>query len=129
MYFTNIGTNTMKISISPKIGLIIVVVLSAALIVVFGIMLVKSETSMMDTAENNVNDINTLIVNSVNFAVGEGITSVEPYIEMLKDVSDLKEVRLIPSNVVREDSEILMDDEEKLAFNSGKSKFQGDKGN
>lgn len=111
-------------SISGKIGLIIVIVLLIALITVFSIMLIKSESNMMETAEKNVNDINTLITNSLLFAVSEEITSVDPYIDMLKDIPELKEVRLIPSDAVTEDSEISMDPQEKEVFKSKQPVFK-----
>jgi len=113
----------MKLSISGRIGLIIVSVLSAALIISFSIMLIRSESNMTHTAEQNVTDINSLLTNSINFAVGEGITDIGPLIESLKEIHDLKEIRLIPSNVIYEDSESRMDEDEQDVFQSGISKL------
>ena len=91
-------------SISRKVGLIIASVLFLSLFTVFGIMLLRTERTMMDSAEETVKDFNTLISNSLIFAMNEGASSVEPYFEMLKQVPEIVEERLIPNNVIRGDN-------------------------
>ena len=47
-------------SISRKIGLIIAIVLTVALVIVFWAMLMNSENTMIHSAENNVKDVNKI---------------------------------------------------------------------
>lgn len=117
----------MKGSISKKISIVIISVLIVSFFIVFSLMLIQSENTMSEEAENNVSDVNTLINNSVIFAMNEGATSVEPFFDMLNEIPELVETRLIPSNKIREDnSESRMDAEESRIFKSGEIVFTED---
>jgi len=114
----------MKGSISRKISIVIISVLTISFFIVFTIMLISSESTMTEEAEKTVNDVNSLISNSVIFGMNEGATSVEPYFDMLKDIPELVETRLIPSNQIRDDdSENRLDTQEASVFKSGAAVF------
>ena len=51
--------------------------------------------------------------------MGEGVTDIEPYLEDLRDLPNIREIRVIPSNLIAENSEQMMDEVERSVFMQG----------
>ncbi|MEJ2635083.1 MAG: methyl-accepting chemotaxis protein [Calditrichia bacterium] len=110
-------------SISRKIGMIV----AGSLVVVLGLSLLlllnRSTKRIVLDAEENVRELKNILVNSTVFSMGEGITSIDPFIKMLKENPKIREIRLIPANSIRENSQNQMDADESEVFQSAEPHF------
>ncbi len=110
-------------SISRKIGMIV----AGSLVVVLGLSLLlllnRSTKRIVLDAEENVRELKDILVNSTVFSMGEGITSIDPFIKMLKENPKIREIRLIPANSIRENSQNQMDANESEVFQSAEPHF------
>ncbi len=104
-------------SISRTIGTIVASVLVATLTVMLGTLLLRSEHTATDLAVSNAERTAAIIVDSVEFTMGEGITDVDPLVATLNKgrVADL---RITPTNVIRAGSESSFDEVERAVFAS-----------
>ncbi len=105
-------------SISKKIGLIVAIVL----VVIMSLMMILLQSTMekreMATAEENIHDAATYVTKSLMFIMAQGVDDVEPYIKDVQNVGNTQEIRVVPSNLVIEDSENTMDAEELSVLTS-----------
>ena len=84
-----------KNSISTSLGLI----LATCLLVVLGggllTLLKQSNDQSMKRAEENVLEMKQILLESINFAMGVGIDSAEPFERMFNEISNIKEVAFV----------------------------------
>ena len=115
-----------KNSISTSLGLI----LATCLLVVLGggliTLLKQSNDQSMKRAEENVLEMKQILLESINFAMGVGIDSAEPFERMFNEISNIKEVNVIPTAVIDADHEKELDEEEKEVLRTLKSRFYND---
>lgn len=109
----------MRVTVSKQIGYIVAVVLIISLFILFWITLSQSEHTFRKAAEKNVEEVNTLIINSVVFGMNQGAETVAPFFNMIKKIPNIVESRFISSNKIRNDnSENKMDETEAGVFKS-----------
>jgi methyl-accepting chemotaxis protein len=104
--------------IARQTGFIVTGVLTVMLTIMIIVIQWQSEKTIMTLTEANGKGSEELIVRSLTFAMGSGVTDVGPFIEKLQGVPNLAELRIIPANVVKANSESRMDDVEARAFTS-----------
>lgn len=104
--------NTSK-SVSKKISFSV----AAGLIVVLGLVLVfilyYSQNTKLESAKEIASEINQTMKYSILFSMGEGVTDVEPFIERVKKLDNVAEVRIIPTKVIDESKSENMNSLEK----------------
>jgi methyl-accepting chemotaxis protein len=108
----------MKLSIAKKIGLAVASVLVATLGAMLIVLLTRSENLEMRKDEENIHNINDLLIKSLTFSMAEGVTDIKPFIEKTRDLGNVSDLRVIPSNRIRENSESQLDDSESQVLRS-----------
>jgi methyl-accepting chemotaxis protein len=114
-------------SIARRIGVIVAAVLTVVLVAMFVFLRLTQESHMMSAAREGVQRTNDLLVKSITFAMGGGVTDVKPLIKTVSEVPNLRELRIIPSRVINEDGEKQMDATELSVLQSRQPFFaEGD---
>jgi methyl-accepting chemotaxis protein len=100
-------------SIAKRVGAIVAGVLCVTLMVIFGILRTTEESHSLASIEDQIDQQKTLLVKSITFAMGQGVTDVGPFIATVSKAKNLRELRILPTNVVKAGSEDSMDAVEK----------------
>jgi methyl-accepting chemotaxis protein len=103
-------------SISKRIGAIVAAVLTAVLLVMFVILRMTQEATMMDRARESVHRSGEVLVRSITAAMGQGLTEVKPILDKMTGLSDLRELRVLPASSIKPGGEALMDSIELRAL-------------
>ncbi|HLP18447.1 MAG TPA: methyl-accepting chemotaxis protein [Bacteroidota bacterium] len=104
--------------IARQTGFILTGVLALMLSLMIAVIQWQSERTLMDLTETNGKGTEELIVRSLTFAMASGATDIKPFIEKLRGLPNLSEVQIIPANVIKPQSELLMDNVEAQVFKS-----------
>ncbi|MBN2425668.1 MAG: response regulator [Calditrichaceae bacterium] len=113
----------MKNSISTSLGLILV----SCLLLVLGsgllVLITRSSDREIENAEEHVREIKDILLKSIEFSMGEGVTSAEPFARMLSDMPNIREIRLIPTAIIDPERQKEIDEIEQIVLRSGISRF------
>ncbi len=113
----------MKKSISTSLGFI----LATVLLVVLGsglIMLLNQSASReFANAEHRVGEVKEILLKSITFSMSEGVTSARPFSEMINQIENFEDVRVIPTHIIDEDRAAEMDEFELAVIKSKTPKF------
>lgn len=100
-------------SVSKKISLSV----AAGLIAVLGLVLIfiiyYSQSTKLESAKEIAHEINETMKHSILFSMGEGVTNVEPFVERVKKLDNVAEVRIIPTKIINEEKSGTMNSQEK----------------
>ena len=110
-------------SIAKRVGVIVAAVLTVVLATMFVFLRLTQESHMMSAARESVQRTNDLVVKSIIFAMGGGVTDVKPLIKTVSEVPNLRELRIIPSRAINEDGEKQMDSIERSVLESRQAFF------
>lgn len=77
--------------ISKKVGLIVSLSLIVTLTGTMIVLLVQENNSRMKSADDDVRNFSSLMVNSVTFAMSQGITDVKPLVESVTNLNNVSE--------------------------------------
>ncbi len=114
-------------SIAKRIGVIVAAVLTVVLVAMFVFLRLTQESHMMSAARESVQRTNDLLVKSITFAMGGGVTDVKPLIKTVSEVPNLRELRIMASRAINEDGEKQMDGIESSVLQSRQAYFaEGD---
>ncbi len=113
-------------SVTAKIGIIVGGCLLLILGGVFIALLNRSSNRELALAERNTREIKDILIKSTLFSMNEGVTDVTPLINMLKQIPNMQEVRIIPADAIEAGSEDRMDATENRVFNTGQSYFNSE---
>ncbi len=105
-----------RTNITRQTGFIVTGILTVMLTSMIIVIQWQSEKTIMDITETNGKGSKELITRSLTFAMSSGVTDIEPYVEKLKGVPNLEELHIIPSNVIKPNSESGMDKIEAQVF-------------
>ncbi len=110
-------------SVSKKISYKV----AAGLIFVLGILLIfvlyYSQNSKLESAKEITHEVSETMKYSILFSMGEGITDVEPFIERVKHLNNLSEVRIIPTEIIDESRSKQMNQLEREVVKSKEDYF------
>jgi len=106
----------MKLTLSGKMGAIVAITLTVTLTIMVTIVITKDTSVKKRKAQDSVEDISNTLKVSLEFAMGEGLTEIQPFIEKSAKIAHVKELRVIPVNNIIAGSEDKMDGEEKKAI-------------
>jgi len=105
-------------SISKQIGLIISVTLLISLFLMMTFLLWMDTKAKVDLTKNDVIAMSEMLIKSVNFAMAEGISDISPYIKKVKEIKNLSELRITPTNIIKDGSEKKLDEKELQVLTS-----------
>lgn len=111
-------------SLARTIGTLVATVLVVTLTATFGILLVRSERAMTDAASADAATVSNVVVDSLKFSMGEGVSSTKGFIDRVKG-GEIVDVRVIPADIVKAGSEAGLDSVERGVMASLKS-WQGE---
>jgi methyl-accepting chemotaxis protein len=100
-------------SIAKRVGAIVAGVLCATLMCIFGILRTTEESHSLATIEDQIAQQKVLLVRSITFAMGQGVTDVRPFIETVSKSKNLRNLRILPVNAIKAGAEDSMDEVEK----------------
>lgn len=98
--------------ISKKVGLIVSLSLIVTLTGTMIVLLVQENNSRMKSADDDVRNFSSLMVNSVTFAMSQGITDVKPLVESVTNLNNVSELSVKPTDKIRDSSERNFDNDE-----------------
>lgn len=108
----------MKMSISKKSGGIVLFSLLITLAVMSAIMLYQQSNSVLNTKKLEIHNLSQLMLKSITFSMRQGNSDVKPFIESVKNLDNLEELRIIPTNVVEKGAEGELDEVESEVLSS-----------
>jgi methyl-accepting chemotaxis protein len=100
-------------SIAKRVGAIVAGVLCVTLMCIFGILRTTEESHSLASIEDQIAQQKALLVRSITFAMGQGVTDVEPFIESVSKSKNLRNLRILPVNAIKAGAEDSMDAVEK----------------
>ena len=108
-------------NISKKVGLIVSLSLLITLAVATVSLLEEESTSIMNSTDQEIRMVGQLMVNSLTFAMSQGATDIKPYIESIKGLRNLSELRVMPTDKIKSGSNGDLDREESASADSKKA--------
>jgi methyl-accepting chemotaxis protein len=100
-------------SISRTIGIILAGVLTLILGVMFTMLLLSTQGTMQRMDARSAEDLDSVVADSLVYAMGEGVTDVKPLVTKLQGKGNIVEMRVTPTGAIRKGSEKDMDDLER----------------
>jgi methyl-accepting chemotaxis protein len=108
----------MAMSIALRIGVIVGVTLLLVLVIMFTVLRMTQESTMMDRARVQADQIDQLLMGSVRTAMGQGVSDVAPFVESSRKVDRVRELRVLATSVIDAKHEAQMDDVERATVRS-----------
>ncbi|MBN2008490.1 HAMP domain-containing protein [candidate division KSB1 bacterium] len=105
-------------SLSTRIATIIFCVLVAILTSGFIFIYRQLKINELQSSRRNIDNISELMNSALLFAMEAGVDDVEPFIKQANGLNNITDIRVIPSNSIRSNSEQSMDISEKDVFNT-----------
>ncbi len=112
-----------NVSIARRINYLLGFVLFSSLSVMFILLLNKEESLKIEKTKQNVHELSEILRESITFSMSGGVTDVTPFIQQMKKIGNIRELRVIPTNLVRANSEVKLNAEESEVLQSRKIKF------
>jgi methyl-accepting chemotaxis protein len=108
----------MQISISKKLGATVAITLFITINVMIFILLKTEGSATLGAVESESQNISELMMKGLMFSMSQGISDVGPFVEKVKDLKNLTELRVTPTNTIKKDSESQMDADELACIKS-----------
>lgn len=112
----------MKLSISKKVGFIVSASIFISLAVLTTVLIINERNSKLNSTKDDAYGISQLMLKSINFSMLQGNSDVGPFIENVKDIKNLADLQVIPTDKIKKGSENRMDKAELSVLNSKKGK-------
>ncbi len=103
----------MKLSLSRKIGLVVLSVLTVFMTAMVVTLLHYNKAHTMAEAEKQVQMSTDLIVRSLNFSMAQGVSDVDPLIQRISNSGEGLQARLTPTNLIRAGAEAGLNETER----------------
>ncbi len=116
-------------SITKKISLLMAVGVLSFLSIGLIIFLLYSENTKLKVANDSIHELNQSMKESIIFSMSQGITDVAPYVERMRSIKGIKELRIIPTEIVNEEKAKKIDKAELKAVNSKEEIIEEEKYN
>lgn len=111
------------LSISQRMNYMLGIVLLLSILSMFFILLQKEETLKVEKTRDSVHELSETLRESIMFAMAGGVTDISPFILQMKKNQNIRELRVIPTNLIRPDSELKFDTKEKEVLSTRKPEF------
>ncbi|MBK7229936.1 MAG: methyl-accepting chemotaxis protein [Ignavibacteriales bacterium] len=106
-------------SISKRISMAVAIGITSLLSIGLIVFLIFSEKSKIASANESIHELNQSMKEAILFSMAQGVTDVNPFIDRMKSIKNIKELRIIPTELIDSDKAKNMDEQEK---NVSKSK-------
>ncbi len=100
-------------SISFQITRITGGVLFAVIAVMMFFLMYQESNLTYDRTHESARELATAIRHSIEFAMAEGVPNVQPFVEKSKDIPGIANLRITPTNLIRDNAESDLDEHEK----------------
>ena len=92
-------------------------------VIMLGILLFNEENSKIENTYKSVKQTDELMQKSIVFAMNEGVTDLTPFRNSVGDSETLVDLRIIPTNIIEDESENNLDAVEKEVLSNFKGKY------
>jgi methyl-accepting chemotaxis protein len=99
-------------------GMIVAITLFITMNVMIFILLTTEGNSNASMAKSESQNIGELIMKSITFSMSQGTNEVAPFIDKIKDLNNLTELKVTPTNIIKKESESRMDKDELATLNT-----------
>lgn len=110
----------MKITISKRISIVLSITLILCLGVMSFLLLTQEEKHYKAKSLGSITELSESINEAVTFSMSQGTTDIAPFIDQMKKVKNLSELRITPTDKIREGSESKLDAAEKEVLSTKK---------
>ncbi len=107
-----------KKSISRRISLSVAIGITSLLSIGLIVFLIYSEQAKLKTSSDTIHELNQSMKESIVFSMSQGVTDVKPFIERMKAIKNIKELRIIPTESIDGNQAKTMDQQEKSVVKS-----------
>jgi methyl-accepting chemotaxis protein len=118
-----------NLSITNRIVFTLAIVLFLGIGGMLAVLLFTEENSKYNKTKDAVDELSQALIHSITFSMGEGSTNVAPMVERIKKIENIKELKVLASDKIRENSNSKMNKDEKFVLDSLKSIFRNEKYN
>ncbi len=105
-------------SISRRISLSVAIGITSLLSIGLVVFLIYSEQAKLKTSSDTIHELNQSMRESIIFSMSQGVTDVMPFIERMKAIKNIKELRIIPTESIDSEQAGTMDQQEKSVAKS-----------
>ncbi|MGE5498419.1 MAG: methyl-accepting chemotaxis protein [Syntrophothermus sp.] len=113
----------MKKSISRRIGMIIFFSLFVSLAIMIIVLLTLERNSKIASAKSDIHNLSQSISKSIVFAMSQGATDIHIFANNIKNLENLSELRVIPTDKIKQGEQAGMDNVEQRVISNKKSEF------
>lgn len=103
-------------SIITKISLLVVTGVLAFCGLALIVFLIFSEKSKINSVGKSIRQIDQSVKESLVFSMSHGVTNVTPYIETMKKIDGIEELRITPTEIINKNKAKSLDESEKNAI-------------
>jgi len=118
------------LNMNQSVSKVISIIVGGCLILFTGISLIimvsRQSSREMELVNRNVEELSNILHQSLTFSMSQGVTDIKPYSDMLSKMHNIRQIRVIPTNLIREGSEELLDSEERQAMQTDVRHFEED---
>ncbi|MBK7632407.1 MAG: HAMP domain-containing protein [Ignavibacteriales bacterium] len=107
-----------KKSISKRISTAVAIGITSLLSIGLFVFLIVSEKSKMASANDSIHELNKSMREAIYFSMSQGVTDVKPFIDRMKSIKNIKELRIIPTELIDSDKAKKLDEQEKAVSKS-----------
>ena len=107
-------------SISKRISLLVAGGVFTFLTVGLILFLIYSQNVKLNSANNTINELDQSMRESIIFSMSQGVTDVAPFIERMKSIKAIKELRIIPTKIINEEKAKNINTAEQNVINTKK---------
>jgi len=104
-----------KVTLYSKIARFLSLTLLLVLCIIFFLLNYNQAKSEKESNEQEVENLSTVLINSLKFAMANGATDVKPFVENVKNTPNLELLRILPTNKISAGSEAKFNAKEKEA--------------
>ena len=105
-------------SISKRISMAVAIGITSLLSIGLIVFLIFSEKSKITSANESIHELNQSMKEAILFSMAQGVTDVNPFIDRMKSIKNIKELRIIPTELIDSDKAKNMDEQEKTVSKS-----------
>jgi len=109
----------MKISLSYKIAFFAVIALGISFSISMGVLISRQQKAEIESAKLEAHVFADLVTESLVFSMSEGVSDFAPFQRAAETIGETRELRVIPTNSLREGAEDEMDVFELKALKAG----------
>ena len=105
-------------SLTKKISIIVLGILTVTLTSMIIVLQVIEQNRSQEEAEKHGHNLSELIMSNIVYSMGEGLDDVSPIVDNASQLENIRDIRVIPTDLIYNNSEDRMDEREKSVVNT-----------